>query len=103
MKKFIVFFLLACFLFCFFPVQADKDIQTTAVSEIQKNKQEAKDFKKKKLSKKQNKDANSEKQNREQRKKDIENKERLIDKNKKVKKISVDENLPETIHQRNIP
>ena len=36
-------------------------------------------------------------------KKEIEAKERLIDRNKKVKKVPVDENLPETIHQRNIP
>ena len=103
MKKTISILLLSGFFFCFFPVQAGNEIQNTNVSVTLKNKQGTKDIKKKKSAKNQTKIADSEKQARELKKKDIENKERLMDKNKKVKKVSVDDNLPETVHKRNIP
>ena len=103
MKKIIAIFLITGIFFCFYPVQAGPDMQISNKPEIQNNKQEVKNLKKKKSAKKQIKDANSDKQTREMKKKEIEAKERLIDKNKKVKKISADENLPETVHQRNIP
>lgn len=103
MKKIISIFLIASFFFCFIPVQAGNNMQNSSKSEIQNNKQQGKGLKKKRLDKKKNKDANSEKQARELKKKEIEAKERSIDRNKKVKKVSVDDNLPETVHQRNIP
>ena len=103
MKKFISIFLITALFFCFFPVQAGNIMQNSSKSEIQNNKQKVKDLKKKKSVKKSTKDLKSEKEARELKKKAIEAKERSIDKNSKVKKVSVDENLPETIHQRNIP
>ena len=103
MKKIISIFLIAGFIFCFFPVQAANDMPSFNKPEIQNIKQEVKDLKKKKSAKKRIKDANSDKQTTELKKKEIETKERSMDKNKKVKKVSVDDNLPETVHQRNIP
>ena len=103
MKKIISIFLIASFFFCFIPVQAGNNMQNSSKSEIQNNKHHGKGLKKKRSDKKKNKDANSEKQARELKKKEIEAKERSIDRNIKVKKVSVDDNLPETVHQRNIP
>jgi hypothetical protein len=37
------------------------------------------------------------------RKREIEKKEQSVDKNKKVKRLTLDENLPATIRNRNIP
>jgi hypothetical protein len=45
----------------------------------------------------------SEEQTKELRKKDIEAKERTVDKNKKVKRLIVDEDLSKTVRNRNIP
>ena len=69
--------------------------------EIQ-DKQELKNLKRKKSAKRPAKDPNSEKQAKELKKTEIEAKEHSIDKNKKIKRVSVDENLSETVHQWNI-
>ncbi len=40
---------------------------------------------------------------KEQKKRNIEAKEKSVDKNKKVKKFTTDQDLPETVKKRNIP
>jgi len=103
MKKSISILLLTGFIFWHIPAWAGNTIQSQNKQELQNQKLEVKNIKKKKSSRKQIKDANSEKLTREVKKKEIEAKERSIDKNTKVKKVSVDENLPQTVRQRNIP
>ena len=101
MKKTITFFLLIGFFSCLLPVDGMNFMQYSNKSEFQ-DKQELK-VQKKKTTKKQVKDLNAEKQAKELKKKDIEAKEHSVNRNMKVKRVSVDENLPETVRQRNIP
>lgn len=58
---------------------------------------------KKKLTAKQSTEISSDKKAEEQRKKEIEAKEHSVNKNKKVRRFGVDENLSNTIRKRNIP
>ncbi len=102
MRKIIVISLMAVFFMCSGPIFASKVVQPANKSEIQ-NKKEMKRLKKKELSKKKGEAPSSEIGSRDQKKKEIEAKENSIDKKKKVKRFSADENLQETIKKRNIP
>jgi len=102
MKKILTFLVLFGLLFSFHIVIASPVLQDLKkVEPIEK--QDLKHKKKQKLSKDQSKNQLTEEQIKEKRKKEIEAKERSTDKNKPVKRISKDENLPETVRKRNIP
>jgi len=99
MKKYFAVLLLSGFLIPVLPISAQ---------EVKKNIKNTETISKQNSAKKKKKCATTmkgktEAQSSEQRKKDIEAKERLVDKNKKVKRVGVDENLPKTIRERNIP
>ena len=102
MKKFFAIFLIVGFLFPALPIGAQDG---------KKKKDETETLAKPGLKRKKNKNMAdstsisdlSETQAAEQRKKEIEAKEKSIDKKKKVKRLTVDENLSKTITNRNIP
>ncbi len=111
MKKFITICLFIGLLFSFYPGNAWEVNQKKNRSENLEKRQP--NQKKKHKSKKQGKESSTatkseekikkEKEAKDQKKKEIEIKEYSIDKNKKVKRVSTDKNLPETIRNRNIP
>ncbi len=102
MKKIGTILVLAIFLVSFVSIHPlDRNLGQTK-SELQEN-SDLKVKKKRNSTKKELKDPISEKQLKDQKKREIEVKEHSIDKNKKVKRVSSDENLPETVKKRNIP
>ena len=102
MKRFGSILILAIFFVSVVSVYASDRNLVLKKSEMQENK-DLKVTKKKHSPKRELKMTISEKQLKEQRKKEIEVKEHTINKNKRVKRVSPDENLPETVKKRNIP
>ena len=108
MKKIITIFLLIGLLFSFHPVIAREVNQEK--SKLEKREKRQLNHKKRHKSEMQGQDSSTAAQSEEKikkdkdlRKKEIEIKEHSVDKNKKVKRVSTDENLPETVRNRNIP
>ncbi len=100
MKRIAIFCLLFGFLISIFPLNLRGNFQNANKSEFPQSR---------KLKRQQKKEAAkleaaaAELRVREQKKNEIEVREHTVDKNKKVKKISTDQNLPETVKKRNIP
>lgn len=102
MKKIITVLLFSGFLFSLLPLNAQEKIQNKNQTET-RQKRGLERQKRKGSRKNQVKVNPTNVQSNEQKKREIENREHSLDKNKKVKRFSVDENLPETVKKRNIP
>lgn len=84
----------------FLPLQSGENYQTTNNSEITQARKLKREQKKEEA---RLKAAAADQKSREQRKREIEEREKSVNKNKKVKKFSTDEDLPKTVRKRNIP
>ena len=102
MKKFIVIFLFLGFVFLAFSVSAQEKKQRSNKPETTVNQNSKREEKKDSVAKR-SPEIISDAQAEEQRKKEIEAKELSVNKNKKVRRFGVDENLPQMIQKRNIP
>jgi hypothetical protein len=103
MKRIITILLLIGFFFSFIQLEATENIQKNKKSE-RIEKRELKRMKEDPKAGEQGSKASNELQsNNDQTKKEIEIKEHTANKNKKVKRFSTDDKLPQTIRKRNIP
>jgi hypothetical protein len=102
MKRIITILLLIGFFLSFIQLKATENIQKTKKSE-RIEKRELKRTKGDHRAGKQGSKASNEFQSDEHTKKEIEIKEHTANKNKKVKRFSTDDKLPQTIQKRNIP
>ncbi len=102
MKNITTLILFIWIIIYFLPVQAQVEPQTPNRSEIQE-KQEFRRHKEKAAVREHSAKPNSSAISIEKRKQEIKTKENSINRNKKVKRFSTDENLPETVRKRNIP
>ena len=102
MKKYIAIFLFLWLLFPSASVSA-QEVKQSIKKDTTAKKQDPKNAVQNKSSLKKSKKIKSEAQKEEQRKKDIEAKEYSVNKNKKVRRFGIDENIPETVKKRNIP
>lgn len=100
MKKIITILLLVGLLFSYQPLNAKPSLQDAKKSEKVTKKLS---HQKKQMLKKEHKKPLTPEQLKEKQKKEIEAREKSIDRTKPVKKVSSDENLPQTVRKRNIP
>ena len=100
MKRIITFFLLIGLLITFLPLPNLASPQEPHDSEMPQNRK----LKRQQKMEVSRLEANKKEQiAKEQKKRNIEAKEKSVDKNKKVKKFTTDQDLPETAKKRNIP
>jgi len=85
------------------PSLSAQEVAQNSFQSVNVEKKDSVNVVKKKLTVKQSTEISSDKKAEEQRKKEIEAKEHSVNKNNKVRRFGIDENLSNTIQKRNIP